>query len=130
MANEERPADWDWVKATHECNAAIMFGVLQTLAKRDVDQRNKQLGKDRFEVKSDGARFEVMKTSGEPSKVVYFQLAGDAAGQIGVRDAATNTTTTYTVGLDGVGVCKFRHDGEESDPWQVLKTALESLLFG
>ena len=40
------------------------------------------------------------------------------------------SATTYTVGLDAHGICKLRRDGEELDPWQALKAALESLLFG
>ncbi len=126
---DERPPDWDWVKATHECSAEVMFGILQTLAKRDVAARNGKLAKEQFIVTVDGAVFTVMKAGAGPAKRVRCALTGTAADQLAVWDAERDTTTTYTVGLDARGVCKLRRDDDELDPWQVLKAALEPLLF-
>jgi len=56
-------------------------------------------------------------------------LTGDATDRIVVH-GLHKVTTTYTVGLDAAGHCTLRRDGDDWAPWQVLKAALEPLLFG
>lgn len=128
----ERPPDWDWVTAIGTCKATVMFGALKTLAKQNVQVRNAQLGEERFGFQEpDGITFLVTRP-GQRTSQVAFQVVGEelSAIAVSVGQGLQRPTTTYTVGLDGQGVCKLRHGETDWDPWQVLKAALEPLLFG
>ena len=122
-----RPPDWDWVKTAGECTAAIMFGSLKTLAQRDVQTRNNQLGKERFIVGDhEGISFWVDQARREMNTHVWFTLLIELNG---IRVGSRGTETIYTVRLDDTGHCKLWSEDQSFDPWQVLKRALEPLLF-
>ncbi len=125
---EDRPSDWDWVKATYECTASVMFGRLMAMAAQNVQQRNKQLGRDAFKlIEINGIQFAVSKEGSALADRFFFKIT-DGLDSISVR--TPKGETLYTVGLTDNGACKLRRDGTELDPWQVLKAALEPLLFG
>ncbi|MBI2187324.1 MAG: hypothetical protein HYU37_09445 [Acidobacteria bacterium] len=99
------------------------------MATQNVTTRNKQVDDpERFRIDTDGGRFRVAKSGAGLSKTVLVELAGDAVDHIVVRDINKNQTS-YTVGLNTLGECMLRRNGEELQPWQVLKAALEPLLF-
>lgn len=130
---DDRPPDWDWVKATQNCRALVMFGTLKALAQRDIQTRNADSGREAFTVTEiDGIHFSVNGPVGDPilPRKVFFQVTGDNLSEVTVRDARNpDNPTIYTVGLDDQGVCKFRRDGQQLDAWQVLKASLETLFF-
>ena len=122
-----RPPNWDWVKFEGECSAAIMFGTLHTLAQQNVETRNKQLGRDKFAATENaGAEFSVGQDTPDLSTKVWFSLLMESDG---IRVKFRDTVTTYTVRLDDTGCCKLWSEDQSFDPWQVLKRALEPLLF-
>ena len=131
--NKNRPLeDFDWVKATNECTAASMFSKLHELARRDIKTRNTQLENERetepFIVNEggDGGEFWVDRTNFEQwKKHIWFKLNTESEIEVKARDEEV----FYTVKLDDMGCCKLWSDGQSFDPWQVLKLALEPLLF-
>ena len=128
MMADDRPPDWDWVTATYKCKAEAMFGRLQALAQRDVETRNKQLGREVFKlIEINGIEFLVSKDASR-SVQVYFKVMDDLA-RISVR-AWQGEEAMYTVGMDDTGICRFRNGVDQLDAWQVLKAALGPLLFG
>ena len=105
-----------------------MFGSLHTLAQQNVEARNKQLGNNKFgATKNAGVEFCVGQNSTDMNMKVWFTRPTHSDTiQITFRD----TVTTYTVRLDNTGHCKLWSEQQQSfDPWQVLKLALEPLLF-
>ncbi len=127
MTQDERPQDWNWVEAQGRCKVEVMFGRLRELAKRDVDQRNKQLNKQAFVLKDiDGITFSVSAVKGDFNGQIFFVLGNDA---ISISGANRVNEVQYTVALDASGTCRFRRGLEELDFWQVLKAALEPLFF-
>jgi hypothetical protein len=132
---DERPPNWDWVKAIATCKATVMFGEMKTLAKQNVDTRNGQLGGEPFRFSEpDGITFLV----NHPTNVdrlanqIAFKVVGEdlSAIEVSVGRGLQRPTIKYEVRLNDQGVCKLRHDNTDFDPWQVLKSALEPLLFG
>lgn len=130
----EVPPDFDWVSARAKCAAADMFENLRQLAKTNVDQRNAfrepHAKGDRFYLRdsSYGRRFTVDDSYGYSRRSVDFHLKpGDVIAVLGL-DATQNFNATLT--LNDKGECKFKVNGDELDPWQLLKRALEPLFFG
>lgn len=127
---EQRPQDWEWVKATHQCKAIAMFGRLQALAQRDIDQRNEQLGRKTFHLTEiNGLEFSISKNGGWDDRV-FFKVSDDALSRVSTCGPNAVNEVVYTVGLDADGLCRFRRGDEHIDPWQVLHAALAPLLFG
>ena len=74
--NENRPPDWDWVKATGECTAASMFSTLRDLACRDIQERNEQLKRNKFTVGDvDTGGFWAGPGDWDPGKSIFFHPA-------------------------------------------------------
>ena len=133
---EERSPDWDWVKAVEACSAPVMSGTLKTLARQNVDARNAQLRlpkpKFRFHDEDD-LTFTVNKpTAGDLfANQVVFKVTDDLSSiAVTFGRGLPQASVSYKVGLDDNGTCKLRLNGVDRDPWQVLKAALEPLLFG
>ena len=74
-----------------------------------------------------GIEFSVGKDSGMTNRVT-FRVQDDLA-HISVA-TGREEGIVYSVGLDDGGICRLRRDADYLDPWQVLKAALEPLLFG
>ena len=128
--SDSRPADWDWVKHTHECNALVMFGVLQVLSNQNVTRRNEQLGKERFEFEQiNGGHFAV-GLRGDFHSRVFVRVTGDDLRRIAIGTHRNPDKAVYALALDADGACRFKLGEELLAPWQVLKAALEPLLFG
>lgn len=133
---EDRPADWDWVKAVDTCKATVMFGTLKTLAKQNVDTRNAQVGKNRFVFQEiDGITFSVLKPNERDrfADQVFFKVTDDLLSITVSRPNGgrqPELLARYEVGLSDTSECKLRSHGIDYDPWQVLKANLEELLFG
>ena len=131
---DTRPPNWDWVKAIGTCEATVMFGVLKTLAEQNVATRNSQLGQQRFQFHDvDGITFAVSKpTVGDLlGNQVVFKVSDDLQNiKVSFGRVVNRQGMAYEVKLNDEGVCKLRADGTDFDPWQVLKVALEPLLFG
>ena len=70
--------------------------------------------------------FWVDSGSGKHGTHIWFKLRTEES-EIEVK--ARDEEVIYTVKLDDMGCCKLWSDGQSFDPWQVLKLALEPLLF-
>ena len=128
MPLTSRPSNWNWVKATHECTASVMFGTLHALARHNVETRNEQLGgRHKFAASEDaGTEFCVGKNGiPDQSMGICFALLDWKM----IRVTYQGLETTYTVRLDSEGSCKLWCEDQSFEPWQVLKKALEPLLF-
>ena len=121
-----RPSNWDWVKAAGDCTAPVMFGTLHTLAQQNVETRNTQLENGKFAASENaGAEFCVGLDTPNLRQKAWFSLLDLNTIRVKFRD----TETIYTVRLDDTGRCKLWCEDQSFDPWQVLKTALEPILF-
>jgi hypothetical protein len=128
MTDESRPPNWNWVKATHECNAQAMFGELRGVARANIQERNKQLGREAFKlIEINGIDFLIRKDD-SIGDTVGFRVLDDLA-RISIVSDRTKEQAIYTVGLDPNGACKFKRNGGDFDAWQVLKVALSPLFF-
>src|SRR5579872_3138188 len=113
---DERPPDWDWVKAIGTCKATVMFGTLKTLAKQNVDTRNAQLETARFLfMEPDGITFTVNRPipADRYANQIIFKVTDDLS-RISVgwaRGYRQPTEEFYEVGLDDAGTCKLRREG-------------------
>lgn len=121
--------EFNWVDALGKCSSAEVFRTLRRLAKRDVETRNAQLGRDAFGFRDDYEHdpnlFSVWsKDTSHTRRAVDFHLNGP---DITITGGKMKLTILLT--LDNNGACKCRIGSEELDPWQVLKRALEPLLF-
>ena len=123
--HENRPPNWDWVKATGECTATNMFSKLHELARRDIQKRNEQLGKEQFIVSDNESGFWVDRSGVGLGTHIWFNLHTESEIRVKARDEEV----IYAVNLDDMGCCKLWSAGQSLDPWQVLKLALEPLLF-
>jgi hypothetical protein len=129
MTDDKRPPDWEWVKAIYQCSALVMFGELKALARRDLRTRNEQLGREAFKFADvSGVEFMIVEAN-SPRALASFRVTDDLA-RISVVGGRTNEQTVYTVGLDDNGICRFQIGNMRLDAWQVLKAALEPILFG
>ena len=125
MAKENK-LPLDWVKATHECTGAAMLEALHNLARENVETRNTQLGNREFAAsENEEGHFSVGLDIPNLRQKVWFSITDLNAIQVKHRE----TETTYTVRIDDSGRCKLWHENQSFDPWQVLKTALEPILF-
>jgi hypothetical protein len=118
--------DFDWVTVRRDCQLGEMFTRLRALAEANVTTRNGQLtGKPRygFEQRGDGA-FTVWDQESTVRDAVDFDVLND---RIYVRRISDKFEVTLT--MTSAGVCKYKVGHEELDAWQVLKKALEPMLF-
>jgi hypothetical protein len=121
-----KPRDFDWVTVRHGCTAEPMFVYLKRLAKRDVDKFNELAGAGlvTFSDNGDTSLFAVSRHRfGEKLTVVFHELGQS----IMVRTPQRETELTLTLTDDAD--CKLVWDGTPLDPWQVLRRALEPVLF-
>jgi hypothetical protein len=125
---DERPHDWEWVKAIGTCQATVVFGELKSLVKRDVSTRNQQLGREQFSfVEVDGIQFAVGR-SGHIESRIFFAVTENLK-EITICRLNSDEIGRYTVRLDENGQCRLFSGESKLDHWQVLQAALEPLLF-
>lgn len=129
-----RDPDWNWVKSRAECSAVAMFehlriGALANLAERNATIQEPGRVSDRFQLTetNKGRLFTVFDSWGQDRRAVDFSLDLETI-HVGVHlPSASEFQATLT--LNNEGLCKFKVGDDELDTWQVLKKALESLLF-
>ena len=73
-----------------------------------------------------GGFFWADREDGEHGTHIWFSLLTESKIEVKVR----GEVAIYTVKLDDMGCCKLWSEDQSLDPWQVLKLALEPLLFG
>jgi hypothetical protein len=128
---EMPPSDFDWVTARNDCSMPNMLQRLRLLAKANVETRNKQELDSAGFIDADRAGNVVFsvwskRVHGNERHAADFSISDDTK-VLTVRRGGQSFTVTVTV--DDFGVCKCKVGNEELDPWQVLKRALEPLLF-
>ena len=119
----------NWVERRHECNARHAFRDLRAEAKDNVETRTRQLHAE----KSPAGPLPSLEEDTEDGFMVTRN--GDIV-KFEVTDARTirvtgSSISTFTVkvGLDDNQSCELIVAGELREPWQVLYTALDKLLF-
>ena len=73
-----------------------------------------------------GGFFWADREDGEHGTHIWFSLLTESKIEVKIR----GEVAIYTVKLDDMGCCKLWSEDQSLDPWQVLKLALEPLLFG
>ena len=123
------PGDWDWVSARHECSPRKFFERLDLLAQQNVKQRN-AIGGAAFGHVSHKSLFSVFgenRSGPLGSPAVRFVL--DDKGTIRVEASGLDVGFEGELTLNNSGECRLKVGSEELSEWQVLKRALEPLLF-
>jgi len=134
VADDQVSADFDWVSAQAQCNAAAMFEQLRAGVREDVQRRNGLLGRTdgwRFEFESEDDAFEVSKVTGsrvhpEVPAVVTFELDGR---HIQIHSEDIDIDITVVVSLDPGGTCRFVVGEAIYSGWEIRRMALETLFF-
>lgn len=127
MTREQPPPDLDWVTVRGKCSADSVFEQLRLMAKQNVDTRNAQaVDSAGFrEVNHDFAVWSKQRKTSEGARLgADFSLRGQT---IHVQTSREEFDVTLT--LDDDGACKCRVGDRTLDPWQVLRMALEPVLF-
>jgi len=122
-------AAFDWVTARSACSLPKIFKDLRLGVERDIETRNAlrpQNSPYEFSVTESTDGFEVILRSDALKMAVIFALLEHA---IQVRDNAGNAMFDVTLKFDKRAVCKLMVNGEECEPWQVQRMALEDLMF-
>ena len=122
----ELPGDFDWVTVRRDCNLAEMFKRLRSLAQSNVATRNGQLaGTPRYGYEDRGdTAFTIWDQTATVRDAVDFDMLNE---RIYVR--RINDRFEVTVTLDHRGICRCKVGHEELAPWQLMKKALEPMLF-
>jgi hypothetical protein len=125
MKKDPPPPHFDWVSSRHACSAELVFQDLCRLARENVETRNRQLaGSVGFS--EAGGIFKVWSTlpQGNGPITAEFSLKAKAIQIVSPRGHLEVVAI-----LDDDGVCRCRIDKETLDLWQVLRRALEPVLF-
>ena len=132
MSDSPKDSDFNWVKARHECSIEFEFECLRRDIEASQDVRMRQLGEEReaeiiVKSKPDLISVQLRNGRGGIAPCVVFHLE---RGKIVVRPLGSAAPFELTLTLNNEGECRFRIDGEgEHRRWQVLRRALEELLF-
>ena len=134
----EAPEDCDWVAARFACSAFAVFGSLSKLAEAAVVSRTAQLteternqGLIPFFKRENGDDYFVVGCD-RTGRIVRFYRRYDVieiSGESGHRNEKP-FEFVVTVALNEIGRCRLKVDGTgEFTAWQVLRRAIESVLF-
>ena len=131
MSDSPKDHDFDWVKARYECSTKFEFECLRRDIQRCADTRKEHLAGESTKLfvhsKSDMVLIEREDGKREPRPGVRLCLMYD---YILVQPPAPAKEFKLTLTLNDEGKCRFAINGEgEYKRWQVLRRALESLLF-
>jgi hypothetical protein len=121
------PSDFDWVTARHQCSVAKMFEALHLEAKANVETMNRLAPERPWNFVDAGGGFSVSRRTEFGQRGVRFTVNDQSAVVVTGHNAPVNFTASITLNDDGE--CRFLVDGQELDRWQVLRRALEPLLF-
>jgi hypothetical protein len=124
------PDDFDWVEARHQCSPFAQFAALMDGAKLAVEKRREQLGvgpRFGFNDMSQQGLSKFLVYNEETQTNVVFTLEGRT---IKFHRHGEQLDHVLSLTLNDEGRCRFLLDGAELAPWQVLRRALEPVLFG
>ena len=133
MAGMSAPPNW--VKARADCNLELSFKALYDLAKRDVDEANgiSSITQNRYSFviqKEEGShipRFSVSRnTDGRPVGKVIFEMQ---RARLSVYIPSTDGFSVNAEWDDENCNCKLLIDNEPHEPWQIVRKALEPIIF-
>lgn len=123
------PHNWDWVTARVECSERKFFERLYLGAQGNIKKRMELIpptgARKSFKCESSDQMFSVFSEAAD-GPTVRFRLEVE---RIHIESARGDINFNGTVTLDNQGRCRLRVGSEELDEWQVLKRALEKLLF-
>lgn len=125
----DRPSDWDWVTARHDCTTVNFFERLYLGAKLNVETRNKQRGGSapvEIAAPQPGSFSIIRALSFGGHVMVRFNLRDE---RIMVQGSGIVLNFEGTLTLNNDGECRLLVGGDVLDEWQVLRKALETLLF-
>jgi hypothetical protein len=127
MEKKQLPPDFDWVEARLACSALKVFELLALEAQKNVETFTRDPNAPRYEfVRVDGS-FSISRRHGfQGVKGVRFTLLGEA---IEIEGHGFILALTATLTLNNDGECRLKVNGQELERWQVLRRALEPLLF-
>jgi hypothetical protein len=127
---EKNIPKFDWVTGRSSCSLPKVFKELRLGVEEDIKTRN-SLRPDNspylFSVREDLADFTVLLEGKDLNRSVIFTLAEHA---IVIRDNKGNQVFEVISIFNDEGQCRLSVNGEDLDPWQVRRMALEELLFG
>jgi hypothetical protein len=120
---------FDWVKERSSCSIPKVYKELRSQVEVDVKTRN-GLRPDNspyeFSVVERGADFVVLLEAGDIHRSVVFSAAEHA---IVVRDDKGDQMFEMTLSFSDEGDCKWNVKGQEREPWQVRRMALDEIFF-
>lgn len=131
MNDTKRPPDFDWVSERHAYSLQSMFVLLRHLADRDVAKWKEitdsphgayltkpNLVEDFFSVSRRGVAESLTTAFKLTTDYIVVEIPGDKARR-------------FTLTLTDQAECKLRQEGSDVglDPWQVIRLALEPILF-
>jgi hypothetical protein len=131
MSDADLPPAWDWVTARAQCSVRAFFERLALGAQQNVATRMALLAGQPLQPRA-VVRSELLGTVcsvfTESTKGPVVRLYLDGARLV-VRSDDGTIDFAGTVTLDDQGRCRLRVGAEALDEWQVLKRALEPVLF-
>ena len=131
-----KPDDFNWVQAKLDCSLSEEFLKLGVQAKNDVTCRKRSLER------KDGYDLSFSETGEDKSELVVSR--DPLEGVLGCKAEVTfrlrndhisvtpisNDPLILRIGLNDEGDCRYTINGKgQYQPWQVLKLALEQILF-
>src|SRR5688572_10231250 len=127
------PPGFDWVEARHQCSAREQFMQLRLAAQANIAKRNEQVKHPKEPREQFGLK-DIRSASSTPF-VVYDKLTQQSVtcplqgDTIRFWHRSSQEHSFLTLSLNDEGKCRFMLEASELDLWQVLKRALEPLLF-
>ena len=127
--NNKLPDNFDWVRERAACSVAAVFRRLQSEVEQDIQAVNAVLGLDenQFCVSANASRdsFVVSREEHTGGEVRFWRGSNEI--QIKRND---RPDLVVTVTLKDDGQCRLKMStGEEVEPWQLRRMALEELFF-
>lgn len=119
------PPDFDWVTARSSCSAVKVFELLHLEAKKNVETFN-DATQLKWEFAAQNEIFSIVRRESSGVVGVRFMLIDP---EIEIEGQGVDVRLTATLTLNDAGECRLRVGKEELDRWQLLRRALEPLLF-
>jgi hypothetical protein len=126
---ERDTSKFDWVTARSLCALPKLFKALRLQVEEDVKTRNALRPSNspyEFSLAENGDDFRVVLKAKDVHRSVVFTLAEHA---ILVREDKGDPMFDVTATFGDEGECRLKVNGQERNPWQVRRMALEELLF-
>ena len=122
---------FDWVKARLACSPEKVFQHLKLEVTADVASRNTaptSMGKWQFDMTSHNGSFVVFVKGRDSNKgAVTFEQTERG---IDVKNEKDAIVLSATLTINNSKECRLKVSGQEYEPWQFRKMALEELFFG